>query len=91
MPKQWNKLYLIFLASVFFWEADKFCRLQNLQLWKSKSSRFVNFIGFLYNAVTLSVFELDKCSLHVNGVAFDKYFNGDPKHHKILLVVGIQV
>ena len=44
---------------------------------------------FLKNAVTLSVFELDKCSLHINGVAFDKDFNGDPKHHKILLVVGI--
>ena len=34
-------------------------------------------MGFLYNAVTLSVFELDKCSLNINGVKFDKDFNGN--------------
>ena len=46
-------------------------------------------MGFLYNAVTLSVFELEKCSLHINGVEFDKDFNGNQKASLVLLGVGI--
>ena len=36
--------------------------------------RFVNhnLIDFLKNTVTLSIFELEKCSLHQNGVEFQK-------------------
>ena len=46
-------------------------------------------MGFLYNAVTLSVFELEKCSLHINGVEFDKDFNGNQIAPLVLLGVGI--
>ena len=46
-------------------------------------------MGFLYNAVTLSVFELEKCSLHINGVEFDKDFIGNQIAPLILLAVGI--
>ena len=33
-------------------------------------------IDFLKNAVTLSIFELEKCSLHQNGVEFQKKMIG---------------
>ena len=37
-------------------------------------------------AVTLSVFELEKCAFHINGVEIDKDFDG---YQITLLVVGI--
>ena len=41
---------------------------------------------FCKNAETLSVFQLEECSLHINGVEIDKDFNGD---QVTLLVVSI--
>ena len=48
-----------------------------------------NCMGFLSDDVTMSVFELEKCSLHINGVEFDKEFNGNQIAPLILLGVGI--
>ena len=34
-------------------------------------------MNFLKNSVTLPVFELEQCSLHINGVELDKDCTGD--------------
>ena len=34
-------------------------------------------MNFLSNTVTLAVFELEQCSLHINGVELDQDYTGD--------------
>ena len=43
-------------------------------------------MNFLKNSVTSPVFELEQCSLHINGAGIEKDFNGD---QITLLVISI--
>ena len=58
-------------------ENASYSGLQLAQNMSFSAGNIISVTEFLKKAVTLSDFELQQCSFHINGVEFDKDLNGD--------------